>query len=349
MPTFPLPVTLFYRKKLPHFHSIETLFSSLTGYLSQHRDLVQVRSEICPHDLSSPFNLVKNLAFAYRNLHPNQINHITGDVHYLAFVLPTRSTILTIHDCVLLDRYPKWHPKYWLFYWFWYKLPARCAAVVTTISEKSKLELIEQVGIRPEKIRVIPNFYDPAFDDDGAVSFRRRRQKPVILHVGTSEHKNLLRVIEAIKDMPCCLQVIGHMSVAQHQKLEEYGIDYQNCFNIGKLELIQKYREADVVVFASTYEGFGMPIIEAQALGRPVITSNLSPMREVAGEGACLVNPYHVADIREAIHRVLNDSAYAQALVAGGHRNKKRFLLQTVAHQYMSLYASINQGALVSS
>jgi len=93
-----------------------------------------------------------------------------------------------------------------------------------------------------------------------------------------------------------------------------------------------------MVVFASLAEGFGLPIIEANAIGRPVVTSNLSPMKEVAGDAGCLVNPCDVTDIRDGIRRVIGDDEYRNALIERGYENAQRYRADVVARQYARLY-----------
>jgi glycosyltransferase involved in cell wall biosynthesis len=94
----------------------------------------------------------------------------------------------------------------------------------------------------------------------------------------------------------------------------------------------------DLLVFASTFEGFGLPIVEAQATGRPVVTSNIMSMPEVAGDAACLVDPFNVSSIREGVLKVINDSDYRNALVKAGFENVKRFQPEQIARQYAELY-----------
>ena len=93
-----------------------------------------------------------------------------------------------------------------------------------------------------------------------------------------------------------------------------------------------------MVVFASLYEGFGLPILEAQAMGRPVITSNFGAMKEAAGEGALLVDPYSVEAIREAILRITREPALREDLIAKGRENAERFRAEAVAARYGELY-----------
>ena len=96
-----------------------------------------------------------------------------------------------------------------------------------------------------------------------------------------------------------------------------------------------------MVVFVSTYEGFGLPILEGNAVGRPVITSNISSMPEVAGDAACLVNPFDEAEIRNGVLKVIKESSYRQELVAKGLINVKRFRPEEIAKQYAELYKDI--------
>src|SRR5262249_47496010 len=90
--------------------------------------------------------------------------------------------------------------------------------------------------------------------------------------------------------------------------------------------------------FASLHEGFGLPIIEAQAVGRPVITSTIAPMCDVAGDSACLVDPYNVESIRQGIAAILNSHDYRKDLVEKGYRNAARYSPASVARRYLLLY-----------
>ncbi len=82
--------------------------------------------------------------------------------------------------------------------------------------------------------------------------------------------------------------------------------------------MLEAYHRADIVSLVSTYEGFGMPIIEGQAIGRAVIAGNVASMPEIAGDGACLVDPYDVPAIRTGILRIINDPEYRESLIARG-------------------------------
>jgi glycosyltransferase involved in cell wall biosynthesis len=106
--------------------------------------------------------------------------------------------------------------------------------------------------------------------------------------------------------------------------------------------MVNEYREADMVTLISTKEGFGLPIVEAQATGRSVVTSSTSSMPEVAGEGAILVDPYSSRSIRDGIKTVIENSEYREAIIRKGFENIGRFSPEKIASQYASLYRKLS-------
>ena len=102
-----------------------------------------------------------------------------------------------------------------------------------------------------------------------------------------------------------------------------------------------EYRNADMLLFVSTYEGFGLPIVEANAVGRPVVTSQISSMPEVAADAACLVDPYDVASIRHGVQRVIENAAYRNELIQRGYVNAMRFSQEVVAARYAEVYRDV--------
>ncbi len=120
-------------------------------------------------------------------------------------------------------------------------------------------------------------------------------------------------------------------TTSYEQQLKASGISYSYRTNLSESEILAAYHQADIVSLVSTYEGFGLPIIEAQAIGRAVIAGNVASMPEVAGEGACLVDPHDVTAIRSGILRIINEPGYRNAIVEQGFQNVKRFDPQLIA------------------
>jgi glycosyltransferase involved in cell wall biosynthesis len=134
------------------------------------------------------------------------------------------------------------------------------------------------------------------------------------------------------------LTVVGRLRDHHKVLLDKYKTDYQNFVNLPYAEVIQRYEEANIVSFVSLYEGFGLPIIEAQSVGRPVITSNVTSMPEVAGDSALLVDPEDVEQIRKGIQNLIKDEKLRKDLVKKGFENVKRFTPKAIAQQYADLY-----------
>jgi glycosyltransferase involved in cell wall biosynthesis len=323
-------VSYFHRKSRSRAFSIEGVFAAVCAALPGE---IQVRVWFCRFQKGLAGRFYNMLEAAFRQ---GTINHIVGDVHYLALALRKRRTVLTIHDCVPL-RSAKGLRRAVLTL-FWYKLPVRRCAVVTVISEFTRGEVLQYIRSAPERVVVIHNPV-PARFVPAPRPFNAAR--PILLQVGTGGNKNIPRVAEAISGLDCHLDIVGKVSEAQREVLNRYSISWSEAWDLTDEEMAGRYRGCDIVVFASTYEGFGMPIIEGNATGRPVVTSNIGPMPEVAGSAACLVDPLDSSSIRQGILRVINDPAYRDCLIAQGFENVKRFSPEAIAAQYTAVYREV--------
>jgi glycosyltransferase involved in cell wall biosynthesis len=262
------------------------------------------------------------------------VYHITGDVHYLALFLPRRKTTITIHD---IGHYKnnKGSLKFYIFALLWFILPIAWVKKITVISELTKNDLIRYFKINPYKIEVIEN---PITQTLIPVYKEFNIQETSILQIGTGWHKNLIGLIEAIKGLNCKIEIIGNPSTELRQKIEDYHIEYNIETNVSNERICEKYEECDILYFASFIEGFGLPIIEAQTIGRPVITSNISPTKEVAGDAAILVNPHSSQEIRTAILLLIHDGILRNGLIEKGFENIKRFLPNKICNDYYQFY-----------
>ena len=261
------------------------------------------------------------------------VNHIAADIQFVALLLRKQRTLLTIADLVGVHRLKGWRRGVLLFFWCW--LPIKRVAMVSVISEATRQDLVRYIEVDPRKVRIV---YDPVSADFQPVAKAFNTVKPVVLQMGTRSNKNVERVAQALQGIPCHLRVVGTLDEAQLALLQQCGIEYSSVSGIADAEVPAEYHQCDLLVFVSTFEGFGLPIVEAQATGRPVVTSKAWSMPEVAGDAACLVDPYDTASIREGILKVINDSAYRDRLVKAGFENVKRFQPEKIAQQYADIY-----------
>jgi glycosyltransferase involved in cell wall biosynthesis len=327
-----MQVTFYFRKPFTdHHHSIEELFRNIISHLPGK---VEAHPYVMPFISKGFFRRVSNAVAAI--FFQSEVNHITGDVHYISYFLRKRKTILTIHDLAPLSRGNKL--KRTVFKWFWFSIPSRRVRMITVISEFIKAELLGHIHIAPEKIRVVYDFVPPDIQFDSKPELE---EKPVLFHIGTMPNKNLENVILSIKDLHVKLIILGKLKPHHRRLLEEYKIDYENFFNLQYESVLNLYRRSDIVLFPSLYEGFGLPILEGNAIGRPVITSNTSSMPEVAGDAAILVNPREVAEIRQSVLMLLENQELRSELVRKGLENVKRFQPAAIADEYVKLYEEI--------
>ncbi len=322
-----MQITFFFRKPSPSYHSIEKLFSAIIedlplGLAIQHFSPYQSKG------------LWKRILIGLdAQKFQGTINHITGDIHFIALFLPKKKTILTIHDIGIIKQGN--FLKRFIIKLLWFKIPIWRVKMVTVISEFTKQELIKHLNINQAKITVIhnciPNIYQFSPENEP-------EEKPVILQIGTKENKNLERLVKAIENMECKLIIVGILSDSQIDTLKTYKIDYENHFNISAKGMLSLYKKCDLLAYISTYEGFGMPVVEANAVGRPVLASNVEPMKSVAANAALLVDPYNVQEIRNQIKKLLTDKHLRDDLIKNGLENAKKYRSAEIAKEYLTIY-----------
>lgn len=326
-----LKVIHFQRKPRTGFNfSIESIFGDLRIRL---KDRIQFSIVISSRFNDGYVSKIYNTIEAFFRQNKYAVNHITGEVYFLNLLMRKKNTLITIHDCRFMERKKGIEKR--MMQWLYLKAPVCKSKYVTTVSETTKTDVIRYTGCNAEKIKVIPNavntIYQPLYKEFN-------EHLPVLLQIGTAENKNLERLIEALAGMACCLIIIGCLSATQIKKLELYNVNYVNRYDLSDKEMLEQYQHCDILAFVSTSEGFGMPIVEANCVERVVITSNISSMPEVAGDAACLVNPYDVKDIRNGILKLIHDARYREQLIGNGRKNRLRFNGDVIAEQYFQLY-----------
>jgi glycosyltransferase involved in cell wall biosynthesis len=322
-----MKVTYYHRRPLNSQFSIERVFSEVRKAMP---DGISYRVSTCRYNRGLYGRLYNIVEAAFRQ---GDINHITGDIYYVASLLTKCKTVLTVHDCVSLHRLSGWRRI--LFKYLWYDLPVARCKVVVAISRFVADELVSLVPHATGKVQVV---YDPVSWDYKYNPKVFNAECPRILHLGISPNKNLPRLIQALSGIACHLEIIGEIPADILDALRSQRIQYSCASNLADAEVVQKYLDCDMVAFVSTYEGFGMPIAEANAIGRVVITSNRGSMQEVAADAACFVDPLDVQSIRAGVKRVIGDGSKREELIQRGLENAKRFRPEIIAAQYAAIY-----------
>ena len=326
-----MKVVFYHRKPEIGCFSLEKLFSDIRASFSD-----EIKYNVIINRYLSR-GIIRRFANALEAiLYQGDINHITGDVHYLSYFLKKKKTVLTVHDCGAFEYLQG--IKRTVFFYLWYWLPEKRVSLITVISESVKKELLLILKFDPKKVRVIYCCISKRYKRKPGIF---DQETPAILMVGVTKNKNMYRTVDALKGISCQLNIVGNITTEQKRYLDNSRLQYEIFANLIEDEMVNMYERTDMLVFASTYEGFGLPIIEANAVGRPVVTSNVSSMPEVAGNSACLVNPYDVNSIREGILKVIKDSEYRDRLIKSGFINADRFSAKIISSQYEDLYREV--------
>ncbi len=290
-----------------------------------------------------------NIPVIERWLINKRIDVFHGTGYFLPHLKEIKS-ITTIHglDFAEMDAY--WYSEKW----FWdVGTYLKRACIVVAVSEYVKEKIRQYYGVENERIKVVYPGVNGKFrilDDDAACDFSERFKFPFpyIFTVATSfERKNLERLLKSFailirKNIEVMLVIAGSTNIEERLSKEVVKLGLQkNVYFAGYCDadhLSYLYNKAEVFVFPSLYEGFGLPVIEAMACGCPVITSNVSALPEVSGNAALLVNPYSVDQLAESMEKVLIDSQLRQRLRADGLIRAKEFSWEKSAEQMVEIY-----------
>lgn len=280
--------------------------------------------------------------------------------HATDHLLPRLSrvkSVFTLHD-LAFRFYPETHTS--LNRWFLTLMMSRflrAADQVVADSECTKRDAVHLYRLDEAKIKVIYGGVNPRFrpaDPQEIEAVRARYGLPecLILSVGTIEpRKNLTSLVDAYRALrhrgaEFKLVIVGKkgwLYQSFFRRLRELGLEDEVIFPgfMPDEDLPALYSAADLFVFPSLYEGFGLPVLEAMACGVPVITSNTSSLPEVAGEAALLVDPNSVEELTSAMRSVLESKQLRDELRAKGPKQAAKFSWESAARETLAIYASI--------
>ena len=313
--------------------SIGKVFKTIEEEMKKY---AEVDSIYLPVPNYFPKGLWRNIKAAKQAVKAKQydIVHITGAEYYLIPFLYNQRVVVTVHDLGFYTNHKGSIRACWKF--MGWVFPLKWADRVTFISEKSMLEAKSLIHLREDGLKVIHDAVSPYFVFS---SKEPNKEHPVILHIGTMPNKNLDNTILALKGTNYRLRIIGRLTDRQDSLLKQCDIDYSVVENLTDEQIREEYRNCDIVSFPSFYEGFGMPIIEGQATGRPVLTSQLLPMTEVARDSVVYVDPSDADSIRKGFHKIMQNW---QEIVDAGLENVKRFSVRKITGEYLQLYNDLS-------
>lgn len=254
--------------------------------------------------------------------------------------------LVTIHD-IIYAKYPL-NNIYSKYYRFAHLVMLKHARHIITVSEFSKKEISAHFHIDENKISVVYNAVDGKFKPQLS-----HQHKKYILGVSTiAYHKNYFRLLLAFSRLQhkyIQLKIVGGINhkifgMGDLQIIRQVS-DNHNVEYLGRVDddkLIELYSNACCFVYPSLYEGFGLPPLEAQACGCPVILSDIPVFREVYGDSAIYVDPYSPEDIAEKIQMLLDDERLRDILIQNGFENAKKYTWENSAKSFFKVLDKIS-------
>ncbi len=270
--------------------------------------------------------------------------------------------VVTVHDLSFCLQPDLFHPSKRIYLQTLTRHTVRRARGVIAVSESTRQDLIRVLGIPPDRIVVVPNGVDdrmrPVENGELLRSFRAQHELPerFVLFVGTLEpRKNLVTLLQAYAKLrgrgriDHALVLVGGKgwyyseiyATAERLRLREHVLF---AGFVPQEELPLWYNAADVFVYPSLYEGFGLPPLEAMACGTPVISSNVSAMPEVVGDAGLLVDPHDADAIAEALFRVLQDAQLHSFLRSAGIERASAYTWRATAQRTSRVYHQLLGG-----
>ncbi len=297
---------------------------------------------------------VWNVRADVQELAPSLFHGLSGEIPF-GIKSADNKIVVTIHDLIFL-RYPGYY-KPWDRWIYTQKFRYAChkADKIIAISECTKRDIIRYFGIDSQKIEVVyqgchPNFSDAvSADKRKEVQARYRLPERFLLYVGTIEpRKNLKLIVQAMKYLPADVKLVAVGKCTPYQAEVEALMAQHNLQkriqllnNVPFDDLPALYAMADIFVYPSYFEGFGIPIIEALSAGTPVIAATGSCLEEAGGEHSVYVNPDDAEQLAAEIDRLWSNSHLTQTMREKGKIYVQRFSDEAIARQLMHVYNNL--------
>lgn len=280
-------------------------------------------------------------------------NELPLNIHHAKGV----KSVVTIHDLIFL-LFPQYYPVIDRnIYTYKFKKACKNADKIIAISECTKRDIIQYFHIPEKKIKVIYQGCDASFQKTAPAELKKRAQKTYclperfILNVGSiEERKNILLIVQAMLHLPndVHLVIIGKRT-RYTEKIERFIndnglVDRVHILSNVPFELLPAiYQQAEVFVYPSRYEGFGIPVIEALHSGTPVIAATGSCLEEAGGPDSIYIHPDNVEEATDALKEVLSSPEKKEEMISKGKEYVKRFAEEEQGRSLFHLYQELVQ------
>lgn len=273
--------------------------------------------------------------------------------HTVPLIHP-RNTIVTVHG-LEYEFCPKAYSFFERLYMRWViKNSCRWAKKIIAVSENTKRDLIKLYEIPKNKIDVVYEGYSSNnFKLNSKFQIQNNKYQILniryLMFIGRLEdRKNIIRMIEAFEELKRKhnishkLILVGKFGYGEEKirnkiNSSEFRKDIVLTGYVSEKDKFYLMANADVFLFPTIYEGFGLPILEAQSVGTAVVTSNISSMPEVAGDGAVLVDPKNKEEIADAIYKLISNESHKNDIIKKGYENVKRFSWDKCAEEIVKM------------
>ncbi len=261
-----------------------------------------------------------------------------GPFHY-------RNQVVTIHDASVFAVPNAYSRTFRAKYTFVFKQFAHRVQQILTVSEFSQQELAKYLNIQPERLTVTHNGSDHMnrIEADAQILKQHNIQSKEYLLIVASQsaHKNLANIYQALKFVTPGTKVVAvggsfnRVFQGKHLLTPPENVQMPGYINDPQLKAL--YENALGFIFPSTYEGFGLPILEAMRCGCPVLCSNAASMREVAGDAATYFDPYQPQQIAQVFNQFLADRPLREQLIGRGYEQAERFTWSSTAQKTLAV------------
>jgi|SaaInlStandDraft_1057018.scaffolds.fasta_scaffold16998_3 glycosyltransferase involved in cell wall biosynthesis len=328
-------VIFFSRKPAKNQFSVEKTNTTIIEGFKKYNSHYKLNRIIAKKESRGIINRLFIWFQAYK--FKGDIFHVSGDILFSILFNRSKKKVITILD-LRYKTYDQFFKKIILKF-LWFKLPIKYSDLILTISEEVKKEIIKEFKVPTDKIKVVYVPFDKSKFKNKTIR-KSVRDKINVLIIGTKKNKNLSNILIACKNIKTIhLNIIGKIPEELLPLTKD--ISFKEYIGINDKEVASLYQKSSVLCFPSFFEGFGMPIIEANLSGLPVVCSNIEVLKEIAGNSALFVDPFKADEIKQSIIRIEKNKNLRDELIQKGYENSKKFELKQIIKRYSDAYDAL--------